>query len=155
MLQNFPLGPLGPSRFERGAAVSTMIPAAPRLDAFVSGRTQFMAAAVTLIGPATLSSDRSLFQGVLMAAFRIGNAQEAHDCAPFGAVRSGLAVTGRGDQMGNLVGDGLCKKIFVVMLRNVQVVAQHRSGTSAPLHLSGRLSVQIEPYDRVRKPRAV
>ena len=77
MLQNFPLGPLGPSRFERGAAVSTMIPAAPRLDAFVSGRTQFMAAAVTLIGPATLSSDRSLFQGVLMAAFRIGNAQEA------------------------------------------------------------------------------
>jgi len=132
-----------------------MIPAASRLNAFVSGCTQFVAAAVTLVGPATLSSDRSLFQGVLMTAFRIGNPQEAHDCAPFGAVRSGLAVTGRGDQVGNLVGDGLCKKIFVVMPSDVQVVAQQRPGPFAPLHLSGRLSVQIEADDRVRKPRAV
>lgn len=132
-----------------------MIPAAPRLDAFVSGGAQFMAAAVTLVGPATLSPDCSLFQGVLMTALRIGNAQVAHDCAPFGAVRLDAAVAGHGDQVGDLVGDGARKEIRLVMLCDVQVVAQQRSGTFVPLHLSGRLTVQIEADDRVRKLRPV
>ena len=132
-----------------------MVPAAPCLDAFVSGGAQFMDAAVTCVGPATLSSDGSLFQGVLMTALRVCNAQVAHDCAPFAAVRLDAAMARHGDQVGDLVRDGAREKIRLVMLCDVQVVAQQGSGTFVPLHLSGRLSVQIEADDGVRKPRAV
>ena len=65
------------------------------------------------------------------------------------------AVAGRGDQVGDLVGDGARKEIRLVMLCDVQVVAQQRSGTFVPLHLSGRLTVQIEADDRVRNLRPV
>ena len=142
-------------RPERAAAASTQITAVSCLHAFVTGGTQLMTATVALVGPTALAPDRGLFERVLMTACRIGNAQIAHDCTPFLAVRPGAAVTGRGDQVGNLMGNGVGKEVRLMTLRDIEVEAQQGPATSAPLHLSGRLSMQIEPDHRVWETCAV
>lgn len=135
-------------------AAPAMVPGGTAARALVACCAEFMIAAVAPVGPAALPLHRCVVQAVVVAAAGIGDPQVGHDCAPFGAVRSGAPVADGGDQMGHLVRDRGGEEIGLVPVCDVEVVAQERSLTLAPLRLPRRLATQVEADYRVREASA-
>jgi len=92
----------------------------------VADRGQLMLLAATGVRETPQLSYRNIIRSVIVTTQGVGPEKQHHGL-PFMAVGSdGLAVQGAGDQMGDLMGQGLGQKVVPIVLQQDRVVTDHR-----------------------------